>query len=69
MAALPWVTVVDVRMDARPAAPLLPDDSRPNGLRKVAHVIAVSSCKGGEGAGGKLVAHAAGEALPGGPAA
>lgn len=47
VAALPWVMAVDVRMDARPAAPLLPDDSRPNGLRKVAHVIAVSSCKGG----------------------
>ena len=45
--ALPWVTSVALTMDARAPQPLLPDDSRPNGLRQVAHVIAVSSCKGG----------------------
>jgi metal-sulfur cluster biosynthetic enzyme len=47
VAALPWVTSLQLKMDARPPAPLLPDDNRPSGLRSVAHVIAVSSCKGG----------------------
>ena len=43
---LEWVRQVDVTMDAQPPRPLVTDD-RPPGLQKVAHVIAVSSCKGG----------------------
>lgn len=47
VSALPWVKDLSLKMDARPPQPLMPDDNRPNGLKKVAHVIAVSSCKGG----------------------
>ncbi len=43
---LEWVRQVEVTMDAQPPRPLVADD-RPPGLQKVAHVIAVSSCKGG----------------------
>ena len=44
---LEWVRQVEVTMDAQPPRPLVADD-RPPGLQRVAHVIAVSSCKGGE---------------------
>lgn len=39
---------VEVTMDAQPTQPLLPEE-RPQGLRGVKHIVAVSSCKGGVG--------------------
>ena len=50
MGALPWVREVAVKIDSQPVRALNPEQDRPNGLKKVSHVIAVSSCKGGKAA-------------------
>ena len=47
--ALDWVSAVELTMSAQPPRALAPDADRPHGLRAVAHVVAVSSCKGGVG--------------------
>ncbi|MEW5302528.1 MAG: hypothetical protein WDW36_005305 [Sanguina aurantia] len=47
--ALPWVRSVAISMTSQPVKPVTPDSGRPGGLAKVAHIIAVSSCKGGVG--------------------
>jgi Mrp family chromosome partitioning ATPase/DUF971 family protein len=49
VSALPWVKSLNVKMTAQPAKPLTPENGRPQGLSKVQHIIAVSSCKGGVG--------------------
>ena len=45
---LDWVKTVNLKMTAQPARPLVGQDM-PIGLKKVRHIIAVSSCKGGVG--------------------
>lgn len=46
--ALEWVSKVDVEIDSQAPQTVAPDTNRPPGLKNVAHIIAVSSCKGGQ---------------------
>lgn len=47
--AIPWVSGLNLTMTAQPPKPMGPESGRPGGLKNVAHIIAVSSCKGGVG--------------------
>lgn len=47
--SLSWVKDVSVAITSQPAQPVMPDSGRPQGLQRVKHIIAVSSCKGGVG--------------------
>ena len=44
---LPWVSAVEVTMSAEAPSQQAGSAPRPPGLRNVAHIIAVASCKGG----------------------
>lgn len=48
VSAIAGVQHVEVEMDAVPPRPIQNEQDQPQGLRNVAHVIPVSSCKGDE---------------------